>query len=131
MVLDVHLAILDCHLAGLCVHGADGFIIKAMRSQLLGALLRTRFPTANKVGCDMLCKSGVVIYIFTKKHDWQHPSDGEATLPDPVVTLVNKWAHLGSCDLNPQGFASNILDATDDTTLSVASECNEITLYMQ
>ena len=63
-----------------------------------------------------------------------HPPlvDGDSTLPAPVITLFNKWAHIGDCTLTSRGFSAQLLvPIGGETPLSVDGECGEIPLAMK
>ena len=110
---------LDCHVAGFCVHGANGVLIKAMHSKFLQAIMKYRFPKVNSLGRDMLARSGVVICAFTE-YVVRPPAAAEdgGTPPALETKYVNKWAHVGYNDLVPRAIQAHILSATDGAVLS-------------
>ena len=112
-----------CNVAGFCVHGSEGVLIRAMHDQLLRALCATRLPTANKVGRAALADSNVVICVVSERTEAAAgPMPVGAAALAPIVTILNKWVYLGFVDLGTRGFQSQLLHRVDAGTVRVGSD---------
>ena len=112
-----------CNVAGFCVHGSEGVLIRAMHDQLLRALCASRLPTANKVGRAALADSNVVICVVSERTEAAAgPMPVGAAALAPIVTILNKWAYLGFVDLGTRGFQSQLLHRVDAGTVRVGSD---------
>ena len=95
---------LECNVAGFCVHGHDGVLVRAMHASLMQAVCLKRFPQQHP-GRKLLCTSGVVVCTLAGKTT----AAPEAAVgvhdppPAPIVTAIAKWAHLGDVSLKPMG----------------------------
>jgi hypothetical protein len=121
-----------CNTAGFCVHGSDGILVKAMHTSLNAAICHRRFPKSNKIGRDMLSKSGIVICVAAARRDVAAgPVDAHGFGPEPIDVPTVKWAHLGCEDLIPRGFQSHILFRCDGHQLCIGDGHTEAALERQ
>ena len=89
---------LPCNVAGFCVHGSDGLLVKSMHYSLLREMMATRFPKANLVDRKSLEKSRLLMYVSAVRSDVSYgPIDVVGGGPAPVQTLISLWGSPWSC----------------------------------
>ena len=123
---------LVCNVAGFCVHGSEGVLIKAIHASLMKAICSERFPKTNTAGRGMLTKSGVVICAISEQATvTSGPVGIDGVEPEPIVSTLTKWAHLGAVNLLPRGFQCQIMCRCDGSQLYIGSYRTEATLEVQ
>ena len=110
-----------CNLAGFCVHGSEGILVHAMHNSLLRALCAIRVPQENKRDRKLLANSNLIMCAVAEKSDVIAGPFPLGAAPGPIVTVLNKWAFLGTVDLSLRGFQSQLLSRVDGGVLCLGS----------